>query len=404
MSAALASSPPDDGAGLFLLAVGKAAPAMAVAFVAAYESQRLRGLVIGTHGAAPDGLPFVAAAHPVPDDRSAAAARAALALAGDCPPEGRLLVLLSGGASSLMALPAAGLSLADKGSTVRSLLAAGADITALNCVRKHLSAVKGGRLAARCRGRVDAWLISDVVGDDPSVIGSGPTVPDPTTYAEALAVLDRFGGRDGFHAAVVTHLEDGTRGRHAETPKTPSDLPRASTRVIGSAEQARAGAAAHARSLGYDVVTCQTPVVGEAREAARAHLAWVRGVVAGRVRPTCLVSSGETTVTVKGRGRGGRNQEFVLAAALEMEAESLDWTVASIGTDGVDGPTDAAGACADGATCAAARRRGLDARVSIGDNDSWTFFDGVGGLIRTGPTDTNVGDIQVVIVGAGQPS
>jgi hydroxypyruvate reductase len=174
--------------------------------------------------------------------------------------------------------------------------------------------------------------------------------------------------------------------------------------VIGSAEQARVGAAAHARSLGYDVVICPTPVVGEAREAAKAHLAWVRGVVAGRPQPTCLISSGETTVTVNGSGRGGRNQEFVLAAALEMAASSVDWTVASIGTDGVDGPTDAAGACADGATYEAARRCGLDAHESLGANDSWTFFERVGGLIRTGPTDTNVGDVQVVIVGGQRPT
>ena len=398
------SSALDEDARPCLLAVGKAASSMAAAFASAHGPRISRGVVISTHGAAPAGLSFLEAAHPVPDDRSQSAARAALALAADCPPDGRLLVLLSGGASSLMALPAAGLTLADKGTTVRTLLAAGVDITSLNCVRKHLSAIKGGRLAAACPGRVDAWVISDVVGDDPSVIGSGPTVPDLSTYAEALAVLDRFGGRSAFHAAVVAHLEDGAHGRRAETPKKPSDLPRASTRVIGSAEQARAGAAAHARSLGYDVVICPTPVVGEAREAARAHLAWVRDVVAGRSQPTCLISSGETTVTVRGRGRGGRNQEFVLAAALQMAAQSWDWTVASIGTDGVDGPTDAAGACADGATYESARRRGLDARVSLGDNDAWTFFDRVGGLIRTGPTDTNVGDVQVVIVGDRRPT
>jgi glycerate-2-kinase len=404
VSAAIAASPPQDRSPIFLLAVGKAASPMAASFVATSPVPVTRGLVIGTHGTPPAGLTFIESAHPIPDERSEAAARAALALAADCPPDGRLVVLVSGGASALMALPAAGLSLRDKGTTVRQLLAGGADITALNCVRKHLSAIKGGRLAAACPGHVDAWLLSDVVGDDPSVIGSGPTVPDPSTYAQALAVLDRFGGRSRFPDAIVAHLEAGARGSRPETPKASTDLPRASTRVIGSAEQARAGAAAKAGSLGYDVVIRAAPVVGEARDAVAAHLGHVRHLVAGRSRPTCIVSSGETTVQVRGRGRGGRNQEFALAAALELAAGAIEWTVASVGTDGVDGPTDAAGACADGATCESGRRAGLDASASLADNDSWTFFDRVGGLIRTGPTDTNVGDLQVVIVGDRRPT
>jgi glycerate-2-kinase len=404
VSAALSKSSFDAGSPIFLLAVGKAASAMAASFVAAHGAPLTRGLVIGTHGTPPAGMPYLEAAHPVPDGRSEAAARGALALAAGCPPDGRLVVLVSGGASSLMALPAPGLALADKRDTVRELLAAGADITSLNCVRKHLSAIKGGRLAAVCQGHLEAWLISDVVGDDPSVIGSGPTVPDPSTYADALDVLNRFGGRPRYPASIVAHLEDGRRGGQAETPKSAADLPRASTRVIGSAEQARAGAAARARSLGYDVVVCPAPVVGEARDAAVGHLAVVRQVVARRSRPVCLVSSGETTVRVRGSGRGGRNQEFALAAAIELAARSEDWTVASLGTDGVDGPTDAAGACVDGATCESARRAGLDARVSLDDNDSWTFFARVGGGIRTGPTDTNVGDVQIVIVGDRRPT
>jgi hydroxypyruvate reductase len=174
--------------------------------------------------------------------------------------------------------------------------------------------------------------------------------------------------------------------------------------VIGSAEQARDGAAERARALGYDVVVCAAPVVGEARTAAVRHLAWVSDVVAARPHPTCVISSGETTVQVRGKGRGGRNQEFALAAAIELAARSLDWTVASIGTDGVDGPTDAAGGCVDGATCETARGAGLEPAAVLDDNDSWTFFNRVGGLIRTGPTDTNVGDVQIVIAGGRRPA
>jgi glycerate 2-kinase len=398
VSAALTSSTFDETA-LSVIAVGKAAASMARAFMAACGSQVTGGLVISTHGSAPQGLRYVEGAHPVPDERSEAAARAALQIAAECLPDGRLVVLVSGGASALMALPAPGVSLADKSATVRTLLAAGADITSLNCVRKHLSAIKGGRLAAAAMAPVTAWLISDVVGDDPSVIGSGPTVPDPGTFADALDVLDRFGGRSRFPDAARRYLEAGVRGARPETPKTARDLPFASTRVIGSAEQAREGAAAHARALGYDVVMCPRPIVGEARDAAVAHLAWVGTAVGARRHPTCVVASGETTVQVKGRGRGGRNQEFALAAAIDLESRALSWTVASIGTDGVDGPTDAAGACIDEATCGLGRGLGLDASASLGDNDSWTFLDRVGALIRTGPTDTNVGDVQLVILG-----
>jgi glycerate 2-kinase len=399
---ALSSFPHSDASTpLRLLSVGKAASAMASAYVAAGPPVA-SGLIISTHGDAPAGLTFMPGAHPVPDARSVAAARAALALAAACPPDGRMTALISGGASALMALPVEGVTLEAKAAAVRRLLEAGADITSLNAVRKHLSAIKGGRLAQACGGSLDAWLLSDVVGDDPSVIGSGPTVPDPSTFADALDVLDRLGGRTRYPPEVVAHLAAGAEGRHGETPKSPAELPRTSTRVIGSAAQAREAVADAARRVGYEVIVREAAVVGEARRAAVDHLAWTRERLGGSGRATCVVSSGETTVRVTGSGRGGRNQEFALAAAMELERTATDWTVASVGTDGVDGPTDAAGACVDGATTRLARERGVEPARFLAANDSWTFFSEVGGLVRTGPTDTNVGDVQIVLTGAAR--
>ena len=383
-----------------VLAVGKAASAMASACTALHDN--LTGLVIGTHGDAPAGLHWIESAHPVPDARSERAARAALRLVSECAPNGQLLVLVSGGASSLMAAAADGVAFADKQAVIGRLLAEGADIRALNCVRKHLSTVKGGRLARACRARLDAWLLSDVIGDDPSVIGSGPTVPDPTTFGDALRVLDRLGGRATYSAPVVAHLEAGVAGRIGETPKRLADLARVTTRVIGAAGRAIDGAAAVALALGYEIVRRPTPVTGEARQAAAEHLAWVRDTLGAPGRRVCVLSSGETTVRVTGRGRGGRNQEFALAAAMAIAGTT--WCVASVGTDGVDGPTDAAGAWVDGLTLDRARRLGLDPMAYLQDNDSWSFFRRVGGHVTTGPTDTNVGDLQIVLIAADSDS
>ncbi len=301
-----------------LLAVGKAASAMAQACSELHGA--LTGVVIGTHGGAPVG-PALDRKRPSGPRRSQRARRAPprSRLARGCAPDERLVVLVSGGASSLMALAAEGVAFADKQAVIARLLAEGADIAALNCVRKHLSAIKGGRLAQACRAPLDAWLLSDVVGDDPSVIGSGPTVPDPTTFGDALDVLDRFGGRAAYPAAVVGHLEAGAAGRIDETPKRNADLARVTTRVIGSASRALDGAAAAARARGYEVVRRPAPITGEARFAAADHVAWIRRTLGASGRPVCVLASGETTVRVTGQGRGGRNQEFALAAAMAIE-------------------------------------------------------------------------------------
>jgi hydroxypyruvate reductase len=311
-----------------------------------------------------------------------------------------LLVLLSGGASALMAVPADGLTLDDKRRTTEQLLRSGADIHALNAVRKHLSAIKGGWLAARTPGSSRTFAVSDVVGDDLSVIASGPTVPDASTFAEALDVLRRFGSVDAYPAAVVTRLEKGERGEVPETPK-PGDarLSRADAAVIGGRRDAMDGAAREAEARGYHVVRIDDPVIGEARITAPSHLRAVVARVAGVGRPVCVVSSGETTVRVTGHGKGGRNQEFALAAAAPLASLGVPAVVASVGTDGVDGPTDAAGALVDSSTTARAQTAGLGAPDRyLADNNAYAFFEPLGDLIHTGPTDTNVGDLQVIVL------
>lgn len=401
VTSALARAPADDRRLVSVLAAGKAAPAMAAAFLHASARPVTRGLVIGT-GTDPnlDGpLRWMSSSHPVPDARSVEAGRAALDLAAAVGRNERLVVLLSGGASALMAVPAGGLPLEVKQAVTRRLLGAGASIGALNAVRKHLSAIKGGALAARVAGDVLTLALSDVVGDDPSVIGSGPTVGDPSTFGEALAVVDRCGGRAAYPRDAVARLEAGARGDIPETPK-PCDavFRRGTYRVIGSARDAVRGASHRARTLGFDTLIVPNPVAGEARVAARAWAAQVSAIARGRAGRVCVVSAGETTVDVKGTGRGGRNQEFALALVPALAGLGRAVVVASLGTDGVDGPTDAAGAIADTDTAARAAARGLDPLRYLEANDAWSFFEALDDLVRTGPTGTNVGDLQIALV------
>jgi hydroxypyruvate reductase len=332
--------------------------------------------------------------HPVPSEASEQAGRLALTLARSTMPGETLLVLLSGGASALMAVPAGGTTLADKARTTELLLKNGASISALNSVRKHLSAIKGGRLAEAAARTTLTFAISDVVGDDLSVIGSGPTVADASTFADALAVLEAHGGRGLFPEPVVSRLAAGARGEVPETPKALADA--GAARVIGSRHEAMAGAADEARARGYFVRIAGEPVVGEARIAARACLNAAAESAGGR--PVCLISSGETTVRVIGRGRGGRNQEFALAAVESLSRLPAPAALASVGTDGVDGPTDAAGAVVDSSTPGRASDVGLSTARFLESNDAYAFFQALGDLIHTGPTGTNVGDLQVILL------
>jgi len=348
----------------------------------------------------PPGTDWHDSGHPIPDARSVAAARRALDVARAQSPRDLLVLLLSGGASALMALPVEGVTLEDKQTTVRLLLRGGATIDELNTVRKHLSAIKGGRLAVATSAPVVTLAISDVVGDDLSVIGSGPTTPDPSTYQDALAVLDARGERGAYPAPVVAWLERGARGDAPETPKANDpQMTKSVARIIGGRQSAIDGAADAARARGYVVHVIGDPIVGESREAARRFADTVARLSSRNDSrphaPICVVGGGETTVHVKGSGLGGRNQEFALSLA---PALSGTFAAASVGTDGIDGPTDAAGAIVDSTTAERAAARHLDAQQFLNNNDSFHFFSALDDLVRTGPTGTNVGDVQVALI------
>jgi hydroxypyruvate reductase len=386
-----------------VIAAGKAAAAMLAAGAAAMPAS-LRNL-IGAGAEPVDPLPSGArwhtTSHPVPDERSVAAAVDAIALARAAQEDDLLVVLLSGGASSFVALPATGLTLSDKQHTSKRLLDMGAEIHELNTVRKHLSSIKGGWLAAAHAGSVITLALSDVVGDDLSSIGSGPTVPDSTTFREALAVLDGHGGRDAFPATVVDRLERGAAGEIAETPKRGDPrLAKSTARVIGGAQTAVEGARRAASSLGYRVHVIEHPVVGEARNAAWDLVHRASQLVGEDVgRPLCVLSAGETTVRTSGSGKGGRNQECALAMARALDTIGESVVAASVGTDGIDGPTDAAGAIVDSTTLARAEAADIGPPERyLEEHNSYVFFDELGDLIRTGPTGTNVGDLQVILI------
>lgn len=412
MQAALDESEARDfiaGGPVTLVAAGKAADGMLQGFLATSIGPIERGVAVragpGTVG--PPPIAWYAGGHPLPDPGSLAAGHEALRCATEMSSSGCLVVLLSGGASALLAVPLEDVTLSQKVEVTRTLLAAGMPIHELNCVRKHLSAIKGGRLARAAAGRVLTLAISDVVGpveDDPAVIGSGPTVVDPTTFAEAAAIVGRPEVRDLIPPEVIDLLERGREGHLPETLKTSSvGVPDTMYRVVGSRRQAMEGALSVARGLGYEVTVLESPVVGEARVAGTDHPRRVAAAIRHLAGPVCVMSSGETTVTVSGRGRGGRNQELALAASADMSRLGTAAVLASVGTDGVDGPTDAAGALVDSTTLARASSLGLaSAATYLAENDAYTYFDRLGDLIRTGPTGTNVGDLQVVVTAGGE--
>jgi len=389
-----------------VVAAGKASATMWRSFLQ-HADVTVREAIVsapGEPGCLPGPAIHFRASHPVPDDRSVAAGLAALDLAARVPEDGVLVVLLSGGASALLAAPAPGLTMGDKGAVTRLLLSRGCAIDGLNCVRRHLSRLKGGRLAACCRGHVFTLAISDVcvpVDDDPAVIGSGPTVPDPTTWADVLDVLIRHSCLDEVSPALRRIVDEGVRDGTDETPK-PGDvrLARTEYRVIGSRAHAMEGARREAERLGFATAVIDRATTGEARVVAPRLMREMRRALEGRARPACAIASGETTVVVRGKGRGGRNQELVLAAAESLAGLPHPAAFASAGTDGVDGPTDAAGAVADSTTLSRAAQRGIDPSVALDANDSNRFFARLDDLILTGSTGTNVGVLQVLLLGS----
>ena len=391
--------------GVHLVAVGKAAAAMAAGATEVLGDRIRAGVVLAPRGAisgAPSGLRLFEGGHPIPSAEGARGAEAIRELARDLEEGDQLLCLVSGGGSALMTLPAEGVSLADVQVVTDLLLRAGATIEELNCVRKHIERLKGGRLADLASpAEIAALVLSDVVGDPLDVIASGPVTPDPTTFGEAVAVLDRYGVDDRLPAAIRERLEAGVSGRVRETPKADEVcFERVRATVIGNNRIAATAALEAAQGLGYATRLLTTQCVGEAREVGRELALLARALecaVDGLTPPACLIAAGETTVTVVGEGRGGRNQEVVLGAALEL-AGSDRVLIASMGTDGIDGPTDAAGAMADGRSMGRAQERGVDARARLADNDAYGFFEALDDLILTGPTGTNVMDLMLVLV------
>ncbi len=380
-----------------VIGAGKGAAAMARALEGAWPGP-LEGIVVTRYGHAVPCRHILVeeAGHPVPDEAGVRATAKILDWVSDLDEEDLVIALISGGGSALLVQPAPGIDLRTKQAISRQLLHSGADISEINCVRRHLSAVKGGRLAAACHpARVIGLLVSDVAGDDPAVIASGPTVGDATTCADARAVLERYAIR------VPDAVDALLRSGRGETP-APGDhrLARVENRLVATPAQALEAAAARARESGVTPLVLGDSITGESREVAREQAALARQIASGQgpVAPPCvLLSGGETTVRVTGDGRGGPNAEFALAAALALEGCPGTWVLAA-DTDGVDGTEDNAGAWVSPATLSAAEEAGVDPQAFLARNDAYGFFAALGDLLVTGPTLTNVNDFRAILV------
>ena len=389
---------------IVVVGAGKASARMAMAVEDLFDDRLDAGVLVTRYGygASLRRITLLEAGHPLPDAAGQRAAERVAQVAAEAGPDDLVLVLLSGGGSALLPLPAAGIALEEKIAATDLLLRSGATIAEVNTVRKHLSRIKGGHLARLAApATVLTLILSDVLGNPLDAIASGPTVPDPTTFAEALAIADRYALRAQLPQSVRAHLEAGAAGRVPETPKAGDPaFDRARAVVVGDISLAAGAAVERAEALGYHTRLCGTDVQGQAREVG-AHLGnMLREAQTSRrePHPICLVMGGETTVIVRGRGRGGRNQEVALGAAPVL-AGLPQTLVAAFGTDGIDGPTDAAGAVADGTTVARARERGLGVQAALDANDAYPFLDALEDLIVSGPTHTNVNDLWLGIIG-----
>jgi len=386
---------------IYVVGAGKAGASMALAAERVLGRRITAGLVNVKYGntAKLRRIELNPCGHPLPDRPGVEGAARIAAMASQAGADDLVLCLISGGGSALLPLPAEPVTLAEKQATTQLLLACGATIHEFNAVRKHLSRIKGGQLARLAApATVESLLLSDVVGDNLDVIGSGPTAPDVSTFAGTLAILDKFGLRKKVPASVRNRLEQGERGELPETPK-PGDAIFRNVRniLVGNSRLALDAAARRARALGFRTLVLSSEIQGETREIARMHAAIVRELaLASRPvkPPACIITGGETTVTLRGDGLGGRNQEFALSAAIDISGLP-NVVVLSAGTDGSDGPTDAAGAIADGRTLA----RNPRAPEFLARNDSYHYFEGLRDLIVTGPTNTNVMDVRLILVG-----
>ncbi len=390
---------------IFVVGAGKAGTPMVAAVSELFDDKIVDGQVIVKYehinqDSRSGKIKIVEAGHPVPDEAGHLAAQEIANLLHQTRHDDTVLCLVSGGGSALLTLPAEGLTLSDLQATTEALLAAGGTINQVNTIRKHLSAIKGGQLARHAApAAVYTLILSDVVGDPLEVIGSGPTVPDPTTFADAWEIVEQYGLADALPEPVVQRLQAGLAGDLADTPK-PDDpiFERVSNAIIGSNRFAARAAVEAARMAGFETQLLTTFIEGEAREVGLVMAGLAKGLLKdeGSIRrPACLVTGGETTVTLKGDGKGGRNQEMALAVAIALDGWD-NTLVVCLGTDGTDGPTDAAGAFADGTTISRAEAIGLDAVKFLNRNDAYNFFMALDDLILTGPTHTNVNDLTLI--------
>jgi glycerate 2-kinase len=392
---------------IYVIGVGKAGAAMAVA-IEGLLGERLRGghvIVKYGHGGPVAHVTLHEADHPIPDEAGVRATRTLLDFVNGRGPRELLICLISGGGSALSPAPVDGITLAEKQEVTRLLLACGATIHEINALRKHISQIKGGQLARLASPATLVTLVlSDVVGDALDVIASGPTVPDTSAFADCVEILRKYHLLDTVPTAIRRHLNAGVSGAVPETPK-PGDavFARTQTVLIGRNLQALEAASRHAASLGYHPLILSSAIEGETREVAKVHAGIAKEILASGhpiAAPACLLSGGETTVTLHGQGKGGRNQEFALALALDIH-DIPGIAALSGGTDGTDGPTDAAGATADWTTCARAEQHGLHPREALENNDAYPFFESLGDLLITGPTQTNVMDVRIMLIIAG---
>jgi len=390
---------------IFLVGTGKASNSMAKAVEEILGDWMTKGLITTKYGHL---LPLkkteiIEAGHPIPDQNGYEGAKKIKTLLEKSGPKDLVLFLLSGGGSALLPFPAEGIGLKEKQEVTQLLLDCGADIKEINTIRKHISQIKGGWLAKWAYpSSVIGFILSDVVEDQLDVIGSGPTVPDPSTFEEAWEILKKYDLLNKISPSIQKHLQLGKEGKKEETPK-PGEVvfEKVYNNLIGSNILALRSAEKEAKSLGFNTLILSSSIVGETREAALFHSAIVKEVISSGnpiPRPACILSGGETTVTIKGNGLGGRNQEFALAGAIEIsELEKV--VLLSGGTDGTDGPTDATGAVADHTTVYRANSMGMDPKTYLKNNNAYPFFKQLGDLLITGPTHTNVMDVRILLVG-----
>ena len=389
---------------IYIVGGGKAGAPMAKAMEDILGEKISEGLVIVKygHGEETRKVKVLEAAHPIPDENGVQHTKELLNLLKRTQENDLVVCLLSGGGSALMIAPAEGVKLQEKQELTRHLLECGASIDEINTLRKHVSAIKGGRLAkAACPSTVICLILSDVVGDDLSTIASGPTYPDGTTFSDCLEILERYRIKEKVSKTITAYLQMGCENQEEETLKKGNPaLEKTENIIVGSNIQALQSARAKAETLGFNTLILSSSIEGETKDVAKVHAAIAKEIIASEnpiKKPACILSGGETTVKIGGTGKGGRNQEFALTAAIEIEGIK-GVTILCAGTDGNDGPTDAAGAIVDGDSISRALKKGLKVRDFLDNNDSYNFFSIQGDLLKTGPTKTNVMDLRILLV------